>query len=137
MMKNLLPAIVLAFCAPAAAMAQDAPLPIVGLYADVPDSAGAELLAKFRDAVQKAGYFPSTNAAEPLVGVHLITLDPEADHAGRQTIYSAAWTTPDGRLVTHRVGICALNRAAQCAATLMETTSMVARLKPSLRAIPK
>lgn len=117
--------------APAARAQQSEPLPTVGVFADAGDPAGMELLSQLRDAIKRSGFYPSTNAEQALVGVHLLTVEPRPGTQPSTTVYSAAWTGRDGRFLTHTVGTCSLPTAADCANTLMVTTSQLARMQQS------
>ncbi|MFT3805171.1 MAG: hypothetical protein QM766_28620 [Burkholderiaceae bacterium] len=128
----VLPAIAFAQLGPS----REAPLPTIGLSVESTDDAGLEVVAKLREAIKRAGYFPSTNAPDALVGLHFLSVDPRTDEQGRgqQTLYSVAWTGRDGRFVTHTVATCTLRSATDCANALMVTTSQIAQMQQAREA---
>ncbi len=128
----MLPAIAAAQLGPT----REAPLPTIGLSVESSDDTGLEIVAKLRDAIKRAGYYPSTNATEALVGLHFLSFDPRPDdrEKGQQTLYSVAWTGRDGRFVTHTVATCTLRSAADCANKLMVTTSQIAQMQQAREA---
>lgn len=123
------PAVGAVGAAPLRSAREEQPVPTIGVYATTSDSVGMELLARLREGIKNAGYFPSTNADRPLLGLHLLSTTPGERSDAPLAYYSVAWTTRDGHFITHMVGSCAMKSATECANALMVTTSQLAQIQ--------
>lgn len=102
----------------------------VFVEATAPDPVGSRLAYAIKEGIRRsAGMSLADREADALIGVSLVTLDPDrSDAGGNRTIYSVVWTartlhsTPVRMYLTNSVGICGTNRVSACADGLVADT---------------
>lgn len=100
----------------------------VYVSATAEDSVGSRLAFAIKEGIRRsAGLSLADREDDGLIGVRIVTLDPDEDR-GNRTIYSVVWTvktlhdTPVTMYLTNSVGICGSNRVAACADNLVADT---------------
>jgi len=102
----------------------------VFIDATASDRVGSRLAYAIKEGIRRsAGMSLADREEDSLIGVSIVTLDPDrSDSGGNRTIYSVVWTartlhsTPVTMYLTNSVGICGVNRVASCADGLVADT---------------
>lgn len=95
-----------------------------------PDPVGSRLAYAIKEGIRRsAGMSLADREEDSLIGLSIVTLDPDrSDAGGNRTIYSVVWTartlhsTPVTMYLTNSVGICGSNRVTSCADSLVADT---------------